>query len=220
MTIVASAALLLPDTFPGPARRLLLGLALSLMAHVLLLAALRPMKSDYERIPLPAPLQVEISPAAPEPGALLGGAIPSVIAMDAGPLPAPAEAAPAERAARKTTVAPVTGLDLRIPLDEYYSAREVDVRAEPLNDPPLLYPQRAYQMRVRGKVTLRILINERGGVDEVTALESDPRGVFEEAALEAARALQFSPALRFGRAVKSQKTVEVAFDPYQSIHVP
>jgi len=44
--------------------------------------------------------------------------------------------------------------------------------------------------------------------------------VFEEAALDAVRSLQFSPAMRFGQRVKSQKTIEVEFDPYASIHVP
>jgi TonB family protein len=80
---------------------------------------------------------------------------------------------------------------------------------------------RAYQMRVRGKVTLRILINERGGVDDVTVVEAEPRGyLFENAALEAVRALQFSPAMRYGNRVKSQKNLEVVFNPYESINVP
>jgi TonB family protein len=68
---------------------------------------------------------------------------------------------------------------------------------------------------------LRILINERGGVDDVTVVEAEPRGYFfEDAALEATRALQFSPAMRFGHRVKSRKDLEVIFNPYESINVP
>jgi len=55
----------------------------------------------------------------------------------------------------------------------------------------------------------------------VTVVGVEPRGFhFEEAALEAARALQFSPAMRYGNRVKSQKSLEVVFNPYESIHGP
>jgi TonB family protein len=65
-----------------------------------------------------------------------------------------------------------------------------------------------------------MLINERGGVDGITVLQAEPNGVFEAAALEAAQALAFSPAALAGRPVKSQKTLEVVFDPYESIATP
>jgi hypothetical protein len=48
-------------------------------------------------------------------------------------------------------------------------------------------------------------------------LEATPPGVFEEAALTATQALQFRPARKYGRNVKSQKTIEVTFDPYESV---
>lgn len=198
-------------------RRLAWGLALSLLAHLLLIAGVRPVTAVFTPQP---PLQVELRQAATEPEAPL-----SVPAAPAAPADL-APAAPAIAAAKPQPARPDPGAvaalrpDSRLPLERYFTGLEVDVRAEPLNDPPLIYPQRAYQSRIRGKVILRILINERGGVDEVMVLESEPRGVFEEAALDAARALQFSPALRFGHRVKSQKTLEVAFDPYESIHIP
>jgi protein TonB len=67
---------------------------------------------------------------------------------------------------------------------------------------------------------LRIFINDQGTIDDVSVLESTPPGVFEEAALTATLALQFKPAIRNGRSVKSYKTIEVVFDPYESIHIP
>ena len=211
---------LMPFPF-GPASRseyrLTCGLALSLLAHLLLIAGVRPMTAIYAP---PAPLQVEIRQHPTEPGAPLSVPSSSDAVADAGPA-APAVADTKSEPIRSDPGAvPELRPDLRFPLERYYTSREVDVRAEPLNDPPLVYPQRAYEMRIRGKVTLRILINERGGVDEVLMLESEPHGVFEEAALDASRTLQFSPAMRFGRRVKSQKTIEVAFDPYESIHIP
>lgn len=199
-------------------RRLACGLALSLLAHLMLIVNVRPLTAEFAPR---TPLQVEIQQLAPEPDAPLSVPAPPDAAADSGP------ATPAVESARPEPVRPVPGAvpdlqpDPRLPLDRYYASSDVDVRAEPLNDPPLVYPVRAYQMRARGKVTLRILINERGGVDDVTVVEAEPRGFsFEEAALEAVRALQFSPAMRYGLRVKSQKSLEVVFNPYESINVP
>jgi hypothetical protein len=46
-------------------------------------------------------------------------------------------------------------------------------------------------------------------------LSAEPEGEFEEAALAAARQLVYDPALRNGRPVKSEKLIEVTFDPYE-----
>lgn len=214
------ASILMPFPFGSASRseyRLACGLALSLLAHLLLIAGVRPMTAVYAP---PAPLQVEIRQPATEPDAPLSVPASSDAVADSGPAsPAVAVAKP-EPIRSDPGAVPDLRPDPRLPVERYYTSLELDVRAEPLNDPPLVYPQRAYQMRTRGKVTLRILINERGGVDEVKVLESEPRGVFDEAALDAARSLQFSAAMRFGHRVKSQKTIEVAFDPYASIRVP
>ena len=198
-------------------RRLAWGIALSLAAHLLVIAGVRPVTAVFTPQP---PLQVELRQAAAEPEAPLSVPAPPDAPADLAP------ASPAVAAVRPAPARPEPGAvpelrpDSRLPLERYFTGLEVEVRAEPLNDPPLVYPQRAYQSRIRGKVMLRILINERGGVDDVLVVESEPRGVFEAAALDSARALQFSPALRFGSRVKSQKTIEVAFDPYESIHRP
>lgn len=214
------ASTLMPFPF-GPASRsdyrLACGLALSLLAHLLLIAGVRPMTAVYAP---PAPLQVEIRQPVMEPDAPLSVPASSEAVADAGPASAAVAVAKPEPIRSDPGAVPDLRPDPRLPLERYYTSRELDVRAEPLNDPPLVYPQRAYQMRTRGKVKLRILINEWGGVDEVMVLESEPRGVFDEAALDAARSLQFSPALRFGHRVKSQKIVEVALDPYANIPVP
>jgi len=199
-------------------RRLACGLALSLLAHLMLIYVVRPLTAEYAPR---TPLQVEIQNLAPDPDATLSVPAPPDATADSGP------ATPAVESARPEPVRPAQGAvpdlqpDPRLPLDRYFASSEVDVRAVPLNDPDLIYPVRAYQMRVRGKVTLRILINERGGVDDVTVIEVEPRGyLFEGAALEATRALKFSPAMRYGIRVKSRKELEVAFDPYEKINVP
>ena len=204
-----------PDAPALPSqRRLAWGLGLSVLAHLALIVAVRPMTAAY--LPV-TPLQVEIRDLVTEPAAPLAGEAPSDIPAPSA-LASPATAAPLTPTAPGAV--PDPRLDPRLPLERYFTSSEVDVRAEPLNEVDLVYPLRAYQSRIRGKVTLRLLINERGVLDDVIVLQAEPRGVFEDAALTATRALQFSPARRLGRSVKSQKTIEVDFDPYENINKP
>jgi protein TonB len=205
-------------------RRLLVGLALSALAHLALIAGVRPMVAAYT----PArPLEVHLQSAAPAPGALFTTSAASEVSANTsgGSIADQAEAGPAVTAAVETRSpgtgpVPVTGPDVMFKPEQYYTSREVDVRAEPLNDVQLVYPQLAYQRRTKGKVTLQIFINERGAIDQLRVVSAEPGGIFEEAALAATQALQFSAALKNGRMVKSQKFVEIVFDPYESIHIP
>jgi len=64
-----------------------------------------------------------------------------------------------------------------------------------------------------GVVVLRLLISDTGHVDDVGVVRSEPRGVFEQAAIEAFSKARFSPGLAAGTPVKSQITVEVQFMP-------
>lgn len=64
-----------------------------------------------------------------------------------------------------------------------------------------------------GRVTLRLLINEKGIVDDVMVLQSFPKTVFDDAAMSAFRPARFSPGQILGMAVKSQITIEVEFMP-------
>jgi periplasmic protein TonB len=77
----------------------------------------------------------------------------------------------------------------------------------------LRYPEDAYAQGLGGEVRIRLLIDETGKVDEAKVVGAQPRRVFDDAALAAASQLRFSPALRQGQAVKSQKTIAIVFDP-------
>lgn len=113
--------------------------------------------------------------------------------------------------------APEAAINLPLPLDAYFSADNVDTRAQPSNDVLLFYPLNAYKRKISGVVKVTLLINERGGLDKVIVADATPPGIFEEAALEAVGKLQFTPALRGGRQVKSRKTIEVVFDPSEQL---
>jgi len=96
----------------------------------------------------------------------------------------------------------------------YLPAAEVDTPAVPRERPRLVYPEDAYIARLRGTVRLRVFISEQGRVDDAHVVFARPEGEFEEAALDAVKKLVYDPATRAGRPVKSQKLIEVTFDPY------
>jgi protein TonB len=109
--------------------------------------------------------------------------------------------------------APKPAADLPVPFDSYLNMNEVDVRAEPANDVPLPYPVVAYMRRIPGVVRLNLFINEEGKLDRIDLIDATPKGIFEKDAIDTVSKLHFYPATRYGRPVKSQKTIEVVFDP-------
>ena len=102
-------------------------------------------------------------------------------------------------------------LDAPLPLDTtYYGLKEVDTPPSKLGDP--LYPEQAAKLNISGKVRIRLLLNENGGVDEATVLMVDPPGWgFETAVLAYLKEGRFKPALRKGRAVRSTVNYELEF---------
>ena len=96
----------------------------------------------------------------------------------------------------------------------YLASSEVEERAVPLEMAPLLYPKTAYVNRIRGMVRVRVYISAAGRVDKAEIIEAAPKGHFEEAAIDAVQRTTFTAARKGGRAVPSQKLVEVEFDPY------
>jgi protein TonB len=135
-----------------------------------------------------------------------------------------------KRAARNTPAPPAPllgaamgGLDLGIPalgqadlgdaaqamLGQDDAARDmvmteatVDVAPKPLERTPPRFPPRARAEGTTGRVTLSLLIGQRGEVVKVKVLSSSPPGVFDDAAMEAVRQWRYQPALYRGRPVK------------------
>ena len=181
-----------------------LRLALALLASALLHVGLLELKIGVQggdRVP-PAVLQVRFDMPPPLPTEATGLQTP---------LPTPP--------AKEQPALPKKGMLPEVPVEtsRYYFSSEVDVRAEPLQMQPLIYPAQAYRMRLYGKVKLRVYVNEEGNIDSVDVVEATPPGVFEAAALKALLSGKFSPAEKDGHKVKNQKLVEINFDPYENI---
>jgi len=73
------------------------------------------------------------------------------------------------------------------------------------------YPQQAARAKISGWVKLRITVNPDGTVRNARAIDSDPRGLFEEAAVVAARRGKFRPRIQDGVAVESEGEYTVNF---------
>jgi protein TonB len=113
----------------------------------------------------PAP----VAPAASTPPAPSSPAIPRVAAADTPPPPVPAAAPAAEPPMR---VAPA----LRLVQD-----------AQPR------YPARALDRRLDGRVELMFTVRPDGSVADLRVVDAQPAGVFDQAALQAARRWRFAP---------------------------
>lgn len=126
---------------------------------------------------------------------------------------APAQAGPAEQARVAESPQEPTSLALPalpvLPEPRYYLASELQQQPAPLQPVEPENPAEAGSRE--GLVQLRLLINERGSVDEITVVRAEPSGVYEKSALAAFANARFSPGVRFGAAVKSQLLVEVQY---------
>lgn len=128
----------------------------------------------------------------------------------------PAAQAPGMFTAPEVPEAPAPGLALpQLPDPIYYPARQLDVYPtllEPINLP---YPERAARDEVSGKVTVLLLIDERGMVNEVSVVEAEPAGYFEETTRAVFSETRFAPARKEGRPVRSRVLISVSYGSAQ-----
>lgn len=105
------------------------------------------------------------------------------------------------------------GLDLPFP-EKWFTAEELDVRAEPLTAVQLVYPPELNGSGAAGRVRVLLFVDERGVVRKSHITAAEPEGLFDDAALKTWDTVRFAPAMKDGVAVKSQKLLEVDFQPY------
>ena len=100
---------------------------------------------------------------------------------------------------------------LDVPDSTYYGVRQLDVFPTLASAFELRYPARAAAGDVKGRIALLVLLDAQGAVDEVSVVEAQPAGHFEEDALRVFRSAQFKPAMKGGRAVKSRIVIELNY---------
>ena len=142
--------------------------------------------------------EIRMAESAPPPSPVAAGRAESLPQMQ-----------PATAATASDPVANAPGSLAAAP--EYTLGARLDPGPRPIGEIEPEYPD---PVNLRsGVVVLRLLIGDTGHVDDVAVVSGSPRGVFEQAAIEAFAKARFSPGMAGGVAVKSQITVEVEFAP-------
>lgn len=75
------------------------------------------------------------------------------------------------------------------------------------------YPATARRRALGGRTVLEVRVNALGRVESARILSSEPAGIFEDAALRAARSFRFEPARRGSRPVPSSTRLELRWEP-------
>lgn len=191
-------------------------IAISIALHLMMAAGAGRLDVSARRfgdVPARPDLHATLAPrdhAQVEPGASRVDPGATETAKESAPEPAPTESAPRPGAAG----APVEEAGLALPAAEkWFTAGELDVRAEPLTSVELRYPENLRNQPVIGKVRLRLFIDERGVVRKMQIAASEPDGLFDDAAKQTWEDVRFSPALKNGAPVKSQKLLELLYQP-------
>lgn len=201
------------------ARRRLIGVAaavlgtLTVFALILMMNAAAKRKQDdeivgtsiaFERKEAPKKREIQRKPPprrrqeAPKPNVDLSAALPG---MDFG-LPAFDEG----------DLGDLAGSLLDDGRDLVMSDDTVDEPPRPVAQTPIPYPARAKAAGVTGYVVLSLLIGPTGQIEKVKVLESQPSGVFDDAAVAGVQAWRFQPASYRGENVRVWARQRVRFD--------
>jgi protein TonB len=82
---------------------------------------------------------------------------------------------------------------------------------EPVTTPDPAYPPAAFRQGVAGWVEVEYTVNERGTTTDIAVLAAAPRGVFDDAAVEAVAAWRYRPRIVNGRPVAQRTSVTLQF---------
>lgn len=75
------------------------------------------------------------------------------------------------------------------------------------------YPRRALRRGIEGYVELSYTVNEFGGVENIKVIASEPKGIFEDAAIKAMKKFKYKPLVLDGIPIKQEgNTNRMTFD--------
>jgi periplasmic protein TonB len=104
----------------------------------------------------------------------------------------------------------VTGLDLGLP--NIFNAGDLDHPLISVKRMPPVYPVRAKQEKIQGYVTIQFIVNTRGKVEDVTVLESNPTGIFDQSVITCASEWLFKPGAVNGEVVNTLAQTTINFE--------
>jgi protein TonB len=107
---------------------------------------------------------------------------------------------------------PAAGVNVPAARDPiYYTARQLDVYPQPLAAINLPYPDSAVAERVDGRLLLSLAIDDFGIVTDVSVVEAQPPGYFEEAARAIFLPMRFAPGIKDGRPVRTRVQIQIRY---------
>lgn len=95
--------------------------------------------------------------------------------------------------------------------DVVMSAESVDKPPKAAHRTAMEFPKSALKQKISGYVVMNILIGKDGRVKQVSILESQPKGVFDEAARSGVSDWVFTPAMYQGKKVKVWAKQKIRF---------
>lgn len=109
-------------------------------------------------------------------------------------------------------------LDVPLLVDaRYYTAKELDVQPFALRRPQPVYPVRAEEQGVAGRVLIRLHLEADGDISRTEVVSVAPGGAFGEmfrkATLDSLAGIRFKPAQRNGQPVRAVVEIPVVFEP-------
>ena len=93
-----------------------------------------------------------------------------------------------------------------------FELSEVDSIPEPIVQVPPLYPYSAKARGIEGRVELLFVVQPDGSVSDVQIKSSFPRGIFDEAAMNAVKKWRFKPGTRSGKPVATRALLPLKFE--------
>lgn len=159
-------------------------------------------------LPLPAPekpkvvtpKEVASKPVSPSAATPISTSIPIMPTIADLPLQVPVLAVPRLSGLSLPSVAPVIA-----------GIKDVDKAPELLRFIQPKMPVAGRKFKRGGKVLLRLIVEADGIVSQAEVLEAEPKQVFDQSAIEAARKWRFKPAVLSGKAVKVFVDVPINF---------
>ena len=95
--------------------------------------------------------------------------------------------------------------------DVAHTSDTVDESPRARTQTPIRFPPSMRKKGIEGYVLLSLLVDKTGNVQEARVLESDPPGVFDNAAVEGVRGWQFEPGQYKGEPVRTWVQQRIAF---------
>jgi periplasmic protein TonB len=199
----------------SPSRRFVAALVASAVAHALVTSVMKPgsARGDLTGVSSASPApRITARLVAPEADPATDPVVlPRETARIEEPAHKPEKTARAVSPAATAASEAASAGPAEIPDPTYYAARQLDVYPALVSALDIRQPDSATSADVKGYVLLLVLIDATGVVDEVSIVEAQPAGQFDDGARHALRSARFRPAMRQGRSVKSRVLIHVNY---------